>query len=266
MLLLLLVAGCHGTSQPPAPAGFGFDGGGATSAVDRLAHGKRLARVLGCLSCHGDDLQGRNATAADPEFGDMNAPNVTLMLAAYSDAALDRLIRHGEPRDRQPFWFMSSEGFQFLADRDLADLILYLRGFRPAGRPMPPLRFGPGFRRAQQTGEVTTAQQLVARFAREAPVDLGVQHARGRWLARTICAECHNASLQGYVDYTPNLDIAGAYSAAQLEQLLVTGVGLGGRDLGDMSATARARLRALTPGERRALIGYLLARARADTR
>lgn len=265
-MLLLFAAGCHGASKPPVPAAFRFDGAGATAAVDRIAHGRRLARVLGCLSCHGDDLQGRNATAADPDFGDMNAPNVTLLLAAYSDAALDRLIRHGEPRDRRSFWFMASESFQFLDDRDLADLILYLRSVPPAGRPMPPLRFGPGFRRAQQTGEVTTVQQLVTRFAKEAPVDLGAGYTRGRWLARTICAECHNASLQGYVDYTPNLDIAGAYSAAQLERLLVTGVGLGGRDLGDMSATARARLRALTPRERRALIAYLLARARADTR
>ncbi|MBO9712045.1 c-type cytochrome [Sphingomonas sp.] len=266
----LLVAGC-GSARSPAPAPsptaplLRFEGGGATDRAARLAHGKRLVRVLACQGCHGETLQGENATADDPDFGDMNAPNVTLLLPGYSDAQLDRLIRHGEPRDGRPFWFMASEGFQFLGDGDLADLVLYLRTIPPAGTPMPPIRFGPGFRKAQASGEVDTAQKLVARFAKEPPVDLDPEHAWGRWLARTVCAECHNAALQGYAGFSPNLDIAGAYSAAELERLLTTGQGKTGRDLGMMAATARSRLKELRPRERAAIIAYLLARAKHDT-
>lgn len=264
---VLLFAGCgdpQGRSAPARGAGFQFEGGGAATAEARIAHGERLSRLLACRSCHGDDLQGANATADDPDFGDMNAPNVTLLLGAYSDAQLDRLIRRGEPRDGRPFWFMASESFQYLSDGDLADLIAYLRTFRPAGRPMPPLRFGPGFRRAQATGEIEPAQRLVARFRREGPVDLGPRYAYGRWLARVVCAECHNASLQGYQGFTPDLDIAGAYSAAELDRLLTTGRGKTGRDLALMGQTARGRLHLLTRRERAALIGYLRARAERD--
>lgn len=268
--LALLLTGCGETEKSPAPtpaspAGFQFEGGGGVTAEARLAHGERLARLLACRSCHGDNLQGANATADDPDFGDMNAPNVTLMLADYSDAQLERLIRHGEPRDGRPFWFMASESFQYLGDGDLADLIAYLRTFRPAGRQMPPLRFGPGFRRAQATGEIETAQRLVARFRTEGPVDLGPRHAYGRWLARAVCAECHNAALQGYEGFTPDLDIAGAYSAAELDRLLTTGRGKTGRDLGMMSQTARGRLHLLTATERAALIAYVRARAERGT-
>lgn len=260
--LLLVLTACN--ARPPDPSAQRFEGADAEAPQARLAHGERLARVLACKSCHGENLQGSNATADDPDFGDMNAPNVTLLLPGYSDAQLERLIRHGEPKGGRPFWFMASEGFQYLGDEDLAALIAYLRTFRPAGTPMPPLRFGPGFRRAVQTGEMETAQKLVARFGKEAPVDLGPDHAYGRWLTRVVCAECHNASLQGYRDFTPNLDIAGAYSPAELERLLTTGIGKGPRDLGLMATTARGRLSSLTPGERAAIIGYLRARAEHD--
>jgi mono/diheme cytochrome c family protein len=266
LALVPLAASCGKAPPAPAPAtppAFRFEGGGATAEA-RLAHGERIARVLACHSCHGDNLQGANATADDPDFGDMNAPNITLMLAGYSDAQLERLIRHGEPKDGRPFWFMASESFQFLGDADLADLIAYLRTFRPAGNPMPPLRFGAGFRRAQATGEVEPAQALVRRFRAEAPVDLGPRHAYGRWLVRVVCAECHNASLQGFQGFTPNLDMAGAYTPAQLEHLLTTGEGNTPRNLGMMGETARRRLRLLSPTERAAIIAYLRARAEHD--
>ncbi len=240
---------------------FVFEGGEVSAPVKRLTHGKRLVRVLACQGCHGETLQGENATADDPDFGEMNAPNITLLLPEYSDAQLERLIRHGVPRDGRTFWFMSSEGFQFLGDRDLDALIGYLRTLRPEGRQMPPLKFGEGFRRAQKTREIEPVPKLVVRFAREAPVDLGPKHAYGRWLARTICAECHNAALQGFEDFTPNLDIAGAYTAAQLDRLLTTGIGISSSNLGIMAKTARSRLGQLTPSERRALIAYVLARA-----
>ena len=49
----------------------------------------------------------------DPGYGDMNAPNMTLLLAKYSDADFDQLIRHGEPKDGREFWFMPVETSSF---------------------------------------------------------------------------------------------------------------------------------------------------------
>jgi len=101
LTLFLTACGSPKQAEPPAPtpAAITFDGAEATDAAARLAHGKRLATVLGCTACHGENLQGTNVTDDDPDFGDMNAPNLTLLLTAYNDAELERVIRQGVPKD-----------------------------------------------------------------------------------------------------------------------------------------------------------------------
>ena len=98
--------------------------------------------MLGCKGCHGDDLQGQNVTENEPQFGDMWAPNLTLLLASYSDADLEHVIRQGVPKDKREFWFMPSETFQYVSDADLAALVAYLRTVKPGGKQMPPIRKG----------------------------------------------------------------------------------------------------------------------------
>lgn len=153
--------------------------------------------MLGCTACHGKDLQGTNVTDKEPEFGDMNAPNLTLLLAAYSDAQLDKVIRHGVPKDGRIFWFMPSDSYQYLSDADLAALIAHLRTTKPAGKPLPPIRNGPGFDKDVASGEFAKAAYTIKRFAAEPPVDLGEQHALGCYIAKTSCSGCHNSELQG---------------------------------------------------------------------
>jgi mono/diheme cytochrome c family protein len=68
--------------QPVAeerPAALIYDGGDYKTDTEGLAHGKRLAIILDCTGCHGDRLQGYNATTDEPDYGDMNAPNLTLI-------------------------------------------------------------------------------------------------------------------------------------------------------------------------------------------
>lgn len=240
---------------------FQLDGANYRNATEKLAHGKRLAVLLGCEACHGPALQGSNVSADEPEMGEMNAPNLSLLLPTYTDTEFERALRKGIPKDRREFWFMPSEGLQYLSEADMAALLAYLRTIPPGGKPMPPLRKGPLFFHLIETGEMRTAPEIVARFRREQPVNLGSAHAFGRHIAMLVCSECHNSRLQGYVDFTPDLNIAGAYSPGQLDHLLTTGKGLLPRDLGMMGATTRARLKLLTPHERGALIAYLKARA-----
>lgn len=256
-----------GACQPPAnPAKTGspalqLDGADYRTAAQKLAHGKRLAVLLGCHSCHGPTMQGTNVTADEPEMGEMNAPNLSLLMPRYSDAEFERALRAGIPKDGREFWFMPSEGLQFLSKADMAALIAYLRTVPPGGAPMPPLRKGPLFFHLIDTGEMRPAPEIAARFRHEQPVDLGPGHAFGRHVAMLVCSECHNSTLQGYVEFTPDLVVAGAYSPAQLEHLLTTGEGIAPRDLDMMGETVRARLNRLTPRERGALIAYLKARA-----
>lgn len=243
------------------PAALSFDGSDYSSEAAKLAHGKRLARVLGCQGCHGDDFTGTNVTKDDPKFGDMNAPNLTLLLPVYSDAELERVIRKGVPKDKREFWFMPSESYQFLSDADLAALIAHLRTLKPAGKPMPPVRIGPGLRKQVAEGIIANAAAMQVRYRNQPLPELGEAHVYGRRLSQIVCAECHNSSLQGFEGFTPNLDLAGPYTNAELETLLTTGKGKSKPDLGLMTVSSQSRFSKLTPRERSAIIGYIKARA-----
>ena len=250
-----------GPTVPATPAAITYDGAEATEPAAQIAHGERLAFMLGCKGCHGDDLKGRNVTANDPSMGEWWAPNVTLHMANYSDRELDRLIRHGEPKDKRTFYFMPAESLQYLSDADTAALIAYLRTLRPTGEQMPPVKKGPLFIQLEQAGEFAPAPEMIRRFQASRPADLGEQHQLGRYIAMTVCSECHNSELQGYTDFSPTLDTAGAYSNAELERLLTTGEGKVKKDLGLMSSSARHRFAKFTPRERSAIVAYLKARA-----
>ncbi|WP_205481050.1 c-type cytochrome [Sphingomonas arenae] len=269
MILLAAASLCACTQEETGAGGqaaaaslttVSFDGADYKTNPEKLAHGARLARVLGCLGCHGDNLQGTNVTKDDPGFGDMNAPNLTLLVPLYSDAELDRAIRAGVPRDGREFWFMPSEAYQFLSDSDMSALIAYLRTYRAEGKQMPPLRVGEGLRKQVAEGSFANAEGMLRRYRDDPPPDLGEQHRMGRHLSRVVCAECHNSALQGFEDFTPDLDIAGAYSHAELEALLTTGKGKAKPDLGLMTLSA-GRFAKLTARERKAIIDYVKARA-----
>lgn len=266
-LLICGVAACgpakDEAKQPQAPvvpAALSFEGADYKDEAAKIAHGKRLAIVHDCTGCHGANLQGANVTADDPKYGDMNAPNITLLLAEYSDSDFARLMRQGVPKDGREFWFMPVESLQFLSDADLAAIVAYLRTFKPAGKQLPPIRKGKGFYEDLDRGFEDSTKQ-VQRFREQQPVGMGESHAWGRYLTQVTCAGCHNGELQGYSGFTPNLDIAGAYSQDELKRLLTTGEGKVKKDLGMMSQMARDHFSKMTPRERDAVVGYVLARA-----
>jgi len=266
MILLALAAlsACNRnaseTEEPAKPAALTYEGGDYKDDAAKLAHGKRLAAVLDCTGCHKANLQGQNVTRDDPGYGDMNAPNITLLLAKYSDSDFRHLIRDGVPRDGREFWFMPVESFQYLSDADLAALLAYLRTFKPSGTQLPPIRKGKGFQEDVERGFGNSRQQ-VKRYRAEPPADMGAGHAWGRYLVETTCTGCHNSKLQGYPGFTPDLDIAGTYSEAELTRLLTTGEGKTKKDLGMMSEMGRDIFVNFMPAERKAIVGYIKARA-----
>lgn len=247
-------------TEPPKAAALTYEGANYQDDAAKLAHGKRLADLLDCTGCHGSNLQGENVTRDDPDYGDMNAPNLTLRLAKYSDDDFKRFFREGVPKDGREIWFMPVESFQFLSDADLAAIIAYLRTFKPEGKQLPPIRKGKGFYEDIEKG-FGNARQQVARYKAEPPADMGPQHAWGRYLVKTTCTGCHNGKLQGYEGFTPDLDIAGTYSEAELDRLLTTGEGKTRKDLGMMSEMGREFFVHFTPAERKAVVAYIKARA-----
>lgn len=247
-------------SEPARPAALTWEGGDYKDDAAKLAHGKRLAVVLDCTGCHGANLQGQNVTKDEPELGNIYAPNITLLLDKYSDAEFEKLIRHGQPKDGREFWFMPVESYQFLSDADLAAIIAYLRGFKPAGQQLPPIRKGPQFEKDVSQGLFGNAQAQIRKYRSQPPIEMGTRHAWGRYLVQTTCTQCHNNALQGWENFTPDLDIAGTYSKTELTHLLTTGQGKKPK-LGMMREIARDHFSQMTPAEREAVVGYILARA-----
>lgn len=254
ILAALALAGC---SKPPADS---FDGANYRTAAEKLAHGKRLAIVLDCTGCHGSDMKGTNLHFDDPKKPPMYAPNLTVLLGGYSDAELDRLIRKGVPKDGREFWFMPVESYQFLSDSDLAAIIAYLRTFKPAGTPLTFVK-DEELKKEVAQGLIGNAQAQIAKYRDRPPVDLGSKYARGRRIAQITCAQCHNNALQGWTNFTPDLDIAGTYSRPELIRLLTTGQGRVKKNLGMMTEMGRDHLSKLTPKERGEVVDYILARA-----
>jgi cytochrome c553 len=182
-------------------------------------------------------------------------------MVRHSDADFDRAVRHGVGVDGRRLWMMPSAAFSHLTDQEMADLMAYLRTYKPAGEDQS--RF--------QVGHVGRLGVLLGKFKSEADTikadaglkldDAGPEHAQGRDLART-CIECHGPTLKGSpIMKSPDLAIAAAYDAEDFARLMRTGIAAGDRKVGLMTVVGRERFSVLTPEEIAALHGYLKARA-----
>jgi cytochrome c553 len=224
------------------------------------ARGRRIATVAGCHDCHGDGFQGK-LFHDDPAVVRVWAPNLTLAVGRQSDAQLERAIRHGVAADGRTLWIMPSESFSEFSDAEMADLLAYLRTFRPAGEAQPHFKVGPVGRLGVLLGKFDSAPALLRKEADLYRPDLGPAYARGRELSRA-CMECHGKDLKGRATTgAPDLEIAAAYSEADFERLLRTGVASGDRKLGLMSGIAPVRFNVLSHQEIADLHAYLTARA-----
>lgn len=241
-----------GLAEPPEVA---FDGAQISDASAKVAHGGRLTSVLGCRGCHGAELQGKR-------FYELYASNLTREVASYSDAQLEQLLREGVHPTGRDVWAMPSELFQHLSKPDMGALVSFLRTLDPSGKPTgKPLPFEPETKKLIAEGKIKPAAASVRESRTVGPVDLGTNHALGRYITRVTCAECHGAKLEGSGD-TPNLIVAGGYSRAEFKKLITQGVPTGNRKLNEMMVgVAQRRFSHLTRRERDALYDYLKARA-----
>jgi cytochrome c553 len=259
LAILCALAGCAPESEqdraPAEPQPTAFNGALVQQASDKVAHGRRIAAVLGCTGCHGKDMEGQR-------FYELYASNLTRDVGNYTDRQLEHVLRAGVPPSGRQLWGMPSEIFQHLSEPDVAALIAYLRTLEPAGGPtQPPLPFPADVRQMIAKGELKPTVDAVRAVKTVAPVDLGPAHELGRYIARVTCAECHGAELKGGIA-TPDLLLVGAYSREEFERLMIEGAGSGGRKLKPMmEGVSKERFSRLTQREREALYNYLKARA-----
>jgi mono/diheme cytochrome c family protein len=224
-----------------------------------IMEGRRLATVRGCLAgCHGRQGEGR-VMFDEPMIGRVVAPNLTAAAHHYSDAELAAIIRNGVRPGGRSLAIMPSQAYAPLTDEDLGRIIAFLKSLPVVAGPGPSFSVGPLGRAGLAIGKLKLAAQFIAETVAP-PEATDEQAAYGRYLARTICAQCHGMDLRGdsNPDFTsPDLRMVAAYSPDAFAQLLRGGVAIGGRELGVMSAWARNNLSHLTDSEIGAMYSYL---------
>jgi len=233
----------------------------ASSDPGAVERGRRVAKLNGCHDCHGDRLEGRLFHDEMPIIRAWG-PNLSLALAGQSDADIDRAVRRGVGADGRKLWIMPSSAFMHLTDQETADLIAYLRTFKPTGEKQPRLQVGHIGRLGVLLGQFKSEPELIkANGLRLQLEDLGPRYAQGRAIARA-CIECHGQRLEGLAFLkSPDLTMAASYDREDFERLLHTGVAAGDRKLGLMTAVGQSRFPALNSQEIGALHDYLKARA-----
>lgn len=231
-----------------------------SSDAPAIDHGARLARILGCVGCHGEELGGR-VFIDSPMFGRLVAPNLTRVGIAYSTTDFVRLLRHGVRPDGSPVLpAMPAQSFTYLADDDLAAIIAYVRSIPAVADSLPRTRLAIPLRAMLAVGVIEMTPAMIDHGREpERTIDRGNAWSWGAYLARTICTECHGPDLRGQDRFliTPNLAIVRAYSPEEFRVLLRTGRARGDRELPVMSSTARRRFSAYTDAELDALYVYL---------
>lgn len=225
---------------------------------EAVEEGRRLATIHGCLDCHARNGEGR-VLFDDPKIARIVAPSLTAAVRKYTDAQLAVIVRSGIRPDGRSLLVMPGEAFVPMTDADLGRIIAFLRSLPPVPGPEPIIAPGPLGRLGLVTGKFKTTVQLIAESV-PPPAAASQEAELGRYLALSVCAECHGTSLHGASnpDFTSSdLRVVVAYSPEAFTRLLRTGIALGDRQLRIMSPYARKYLSQLTDSEISALYSYL---------
>ena len=229
----------------------------APSDAETIRRGERVATLVGCNNCHGQQLEG-TVMFDKPGVARIPAPNLTRLVKEYTDAELERLLRHGVKQDGASLWIMPSYMFGHRTDEDLAAVVAFVRSKPERDGVDGSVSIGALGRLGVVMGTFKpAAAEIEPTVERRAP-DVSDPLSHGRYLVMNACTECHGRKLEGseFIK-APSLAIAAAYTQQDLAKLLRTGVALGDRKLDLMSRISPIRFSTLSDVEVRAIHAYL---------
>ena len=226
-----------------------------------VAEGRRLVAIRGCAGCHGPQLEG-TVFFDDPLLGRIPSPNLTQVMVGYSDAELERLLRHGVRKNGEGVVIMPSSMLARLSDADLGAMIAYLRTVPRVDHELPARVIGPMGRLGLVLGKFHVEPAVIDHTTPHvAAAPTGDRLAYGRYLALTSCTECHASDLKGAPPdggpSGPNLAVVSAYSDSAFRAFFRTGNALGNRRLPFMSEIAQERFSHFTDDEVGSLLAFL---------
>jgi mono/diheme cytochrome c family protein len=173
--------------------------------LQAIAHERAVARGqhlvssrLGCADCHGEDFAGGTMVDAMP-MGTLLGPNITPggVTRGWAPADWDRIVRHGIMTDGTPS-LMPAQDYEMLSDRELSDVIAYLRSVPPSDAVVPAPTLGPVLTVLLATGRFPLAAD---RLDHASPRPVEPPAARptpefGRHVAQS-CRGCHGVDYAG---------------------------------------------------------------------
>jgi mono/diheme cytochrome c family protein len=165
-----------------------------------LERGRYLFASRGCVDCHGARAGG--ATFVDDGKGlRIAGPNISpgpgSVVAGYTPADWERVIRHGVDPKGRPLMVMPSEDYNRFTDDDLASLVAYLRHIEPASGGGPVLDLPLPVRVLYGFGMIRDAAAKIDHMRPpEQPVPDGVTTTHGAYVAN-MCFGCHGPKLNG---------------------------------------------------------------------
>jgi mono/diheme cytochrome c family protein len=238
-----------------------------------VARGKHLVEAFyACGECHGTDFGG-GVMVDDPAIGRLMGPNLTSgkgsRTLAYTAADWDRMVRHGVRPDNagSP---MPSKDFFAMSDRELSDIVSYIRSRPAVNKEIPAVSFGP-------VGKVLLATDQMLLSATAHPTRHVIKHAAlppstgadatfGRHIAQT-CTGCHGDTFAGGPikggppDWPPaaNLTPAGlaGWTFEDFRRALTEARSKNGVALREPMAGMRRFAKNMTESELRALWAYI---------
>lgn len=237
-LLLLAATTIYGVSARDLSAHYEVPAHPLVVPTDPVSvvRGERLAKIKGCVDCHGAALAG-NVMLDDPAVGRISAPNLTVggRGADLTDADWERAVRHGVRRDGSPLFIMPANEFATMSDEDVSLIVAYARSLPATTKTVPAWRAGPVLRALHVAG------QLDMRPA--ASIEHGASHrtsivaeatpAYGKYLAAG-CTGCHGQGFSGGKipgappDFKPAANLTpsgiGHYTEADFVRVLRTGM------------------------------------------
>ena len=167
-----------------------------------LQEGKRIFQYRGCEACHGEQLQGV-VYMDNPALGLVVTPNLTTgqggIASERTDEDLIRAIKHGVRPDGTPLLFMPSTEFYYLSDKDLSEVLAYVRSVPPVDNESGPSTLSfTGFVGMNITRDITflAAEVIPHDEAPPAAPKPGITAEYGQYLSLS-CMVCHGQTYSG---------------------------------------------------------------------
>lgn len=244
----------------------------ALALEQAIERGRHLVTArYACAECHGNDLSG-GVMVDDPAMGQLLGPNITSggRTRDYTVTDWDHIVRHGILPGGRPA-AMPSEDFVRMSDRELSDIIAYVRAQPPVDNVVPGVRLGPVGTILVATGKLPLSASNIQDHQRAHEVEPPSSEPTaefGQHLV-AVCTGCHRADLSGgpiaagppdwlpAANLTPHADGLAGWDYDDFAAAMRRGVRPDGSALRAPMTNMRRYAEAMTEVEMQALWAYI---------